>query len=288
MPSSLRKPTQRLYRSFLYLDGDAVINSLSGLEGGDIDEVLTRSEQEGGGEIGGELAAGPVRGKAGKKRSKRYEEEVRKKRTEHSAATLLLKKLHEADAIGVIAGEYGPEEHADLEDHMVIEFQGNVVIHPLHQMISAARAWLKAAPGFGSTKAEVAEMKDTVQVLEALSQSGGDQDQTFLVFAETQSTDDSYKLVLPVKERNLLVPLDEFAGRATFVAQVDRVLEPDDQLMAMRLLRNAPQLEAERDGLIEALPDFLSGMHEVGIKATERDFILSAPAVLLKPICIYR
>lgn len=38
MANELRKPKTKLYKSFLYLNGDEVINSLSGLEGGDIDE----------------------------------------------------------------------------------------------------------------------------------------------------------------------------------------------------------------------------------------------------------
>jgi hypothetical protein len=55
MPGTLRKPKSKLYKSFLYLNGSEVINSLSALEGGDIDEVLTRSGEEGGGDLSGEL-----------------------------------------------------------------------------------------------------------------------------------------------------------------------------------------------------------------------------------------
>jgi hypothetical protein len=283
----LKKPQAKLYKSFLYLNGDEVINSLSALQGGDIDEVLTRSGEEGTGELGGEIGIASVKAKGGKKRSRKYEEEVRRKRTEHSAAALLLDKLHAEEAIGIVQGDYGPSVYQDLEEHMLLEFQAGVRIHPLHQTVTAARAWLKAAPGFGASKQDLAEMRETVQILEML-QAPDEKDRTFLVFAETADTDDDYQLVLPIAERHLLVPLDDFSGRATFIAQVDRILGDEDEVLAVRLLRDAPQLSIERDGLLDALPDLLGGMQELGIDVGEKDFILSSHTVLLKPICIYK
>lgn len=288
MTGQLHKPKARLYKSFLYLDGNEVVNSLSALQGGEIDEVLTRSGEEGSGDIGGQVGAGPAKVKGGKRNAKRYEEEVRRKRTEHSAATLLLQKLHEEDAIGIVDGDYGAGVHDELEEHMLLEFQAEIRIHPLHQMVATARAWLKAAPSFGASKADVAEMRETVGLLEAITQAARDQDRTFLIFAETAGTEDGYKLIVPVQERYLSVPLDNFSGKATFVAQVDRLLTDDEELLAVRLLRDAPQLALERDGLAEAIPDFIEGMREVGIEVTESDFFLKSPAVLLKPICIYK
>lgn len=251
-------------------------------------KVLTRSADEGGSDIGGAIGLGAAKGKGGRKRSRKYEEEVRRKRTEHSAAILLLTKLHEQDAVGIIDGDYGPEIRDELEENMLIEFQAEVRIHPLHQMVSAARAWLKAAPDFGVGKSDLAEMRETVQLLETIAQSRGSEDRNFLISAETTGTKAGHKLILPVQERFLLVPLDEFSGRATFVAQVDRILGQDDEVLAVRLLRNAPQLSMEREGLVEALPDLIDGMREVGIEVGEADFFLSEPAVLLKPICIYK
>ena len=287
MPGSLKKPKQRVFRSFLYLNGDEVINSLSGLEGGDIDEVLTRVGEEGDGELGGEIRAGPAKAKGGRKKTRKFEEEIRRKRTEHSAATTLLRKLHEQDAVGVIEGAYGAEVHPELDEHMLLEFQASIRIHPLHQMISAARAWQKMAPEFGASREEVRGMTDTIKLLEAIAQPAGG-DRTFLAFAETSGTTDGYKLVLPIYERHLLVPLDDFSGNATFVAQVDRVLKGGDEVLAVRLIRNAPQLSLEREGLAEALPELIEGISDLGISTDEADFFLSEPAVILKPICIYK
>lgn len=76
-----KRPTSNVFRNFLYLDGDQVINALSALEGGDVDEILTRTGEEGGASIGGELGAGPVKAKAGRNRGRKLEEEMLRKRT---------------------------------------------------------------------------------------------------------------------------------------------------------------------------------------------------------------
>jgi hypothetical protein len=284
---TLKKPRQSVFRSFLYLDGDRVINSLSALEGGDIDEVLTRVGEDGGGELGGELGVSGAKLKGSRRKGRKFEEEVRRKRTEHSAATTLLKTLHEQEAIGLIQGPYGQEIHSELEDHMLLEFQASIRIHPLHQVITAARGWLKLAPEFGAGKDDVREMAQTVKLMETIAQPGAGE-RTFLVFAETTGTVNGYKLILPINERHLLVPLDDFTGSATFVAQVDRVLREDDEVLAVRLIRNAPQLALEREGLAEALPELIFGIGELGIETAEEDFFLRAPGVILKPICIYK
>lgn len=287
MAGTLRKPKTQAYRSFLYLNGDEVINSLSALEGGDIDEVLTRTADGGGRELGGELNVGAAKGKGGRKRTRRSEEEIRRKRTEHSAAALLLRKLRDDDAIGVVEGEYGPDVYADLTEHMLLEFQAEIRIHPLHQVVSAARAWLQVAAEYGASRDEIKVMRETVQILELISQPGQGE-QMFLAFGETSGTSDGHKLVLPIRERYLLVPLDDFVGRATFVAQVDRIIPDGEEVLAIRLIRNAPQLSIERQGIEEALPELMEGFSELGVEVSTGDFFLTAPAVILKPICIFK
>jgi hypothetical protein len=287
MAGAFKKPKSNVYRSFLYLNGDEVLNSLAGLEGGGIDEVLIRKTEEGGGELGAEAGISGAKIRGGKKKQRAFEEEVKRKRTEHSAATILLRRLHEEDAVGVLEGSYGKDVYEELEEHMLIEFQAEIRIHPLHQVVAAGRAWIEVAAGYGVGQAEIKEVREVIKVLEMLSQTKG-KNQTFVVFAESGPESKDYKLVVPVHEKHLLVPLDEFSGRATFLAQVDRILREDEEDMAIRLIRNAPQLELEREGLVEAVPGLISGIDDLGIKTDEADFVLKKPAVILKPICIFK
>lgn len=284
---TLKKPKAQVYRSSLYLNADAVVNALAAIEGGDVDEVLVRQADEGGHDLGGGLGAGSTKAKAGKRRARRHEEEMRRRRTEHSAATLLMRKLHEQEAIGRIEGEYGREVYDELEENMVLEFAAEIRIHPLHQAVSAARAFLRAAPGFGLPQDEIRQMTETIKLLESIVRSGTGES-TFLLFADTSGAADGYRLILPIYERSLEVGFDDLVGRATFVAQVDRLLTDEDELLAMRLLRNAPQLAFEREGIEAAVPDLMAAFSELGLEVGEDDFFLRKPSVILKPIWIYR
>lgn len=287
MSSNLRKPKSAIFRSYLYLDSDVVLNSLSAIEGGDVDEVLTRMTEERSGDVGGELTLPVAKGRAGKRKARSFEEEIRRKRTEQSAATSLLRKLREEDAIGIVEGDYNEQTYAALEERMLLEFRARITIHPLHQALATARSFISMAPNFGVAKGELQEMREVVSALEAMAHSSTSE-RTFLTLAETAGTTGRYRLILPIRERFLLVSLDDFAGEATFVAQVDRILRESDEVMALRLLRDAPQLPLEREGLIEALPEFVAAINELGIPTSLDDFVFKHPAVLLKPIMIFK
>jgi hypothetical protein len=86
----------------------------------------------------------------------------------------------------------------------------------------------------------------------------------------------------------VLVANEDFSGRATFVAQVDRILEEQDEVLVLRLLKSSPHLPMERQGMLEAVPQFVEAMAELGIPVSKSDFVLTRPTVLLKPICIYK
>lgn len=183
-----------------------------------------------------------------------------------------------------------PEHHiyGQLDEHMLLEFSAEVRIHPLHQVVSAARGFLAVGSSFGASAAEMRELKEIVKVLELMAHPGVGESRAFLAYAETSETRDGYKLVVPIQERHLRVPLDDFAGSATFVAQVDRVIPDSEEILAIRLIRNSPPLALEREGLREALPDLVGGFRELGVDVSESDFFLRKPAVVLKPIWIYR
>lgn len=85
------------------------------------------------------------------------------------------------------------------------------------------------------------------------------------MFAEMEGTAPEYKLVAPVKRSGLRVPLDEFSGRATFVAQVERKLEGGDEVLAARIVRNAPMLPMERQMMLEMLPALQSAPGDLDI-----------------------
>lgn len=293
--SSFKKPKSSVYKRFLYIDENEVFNSLSGIEGGSIDEILQRMGEEGDKGLDLEVGAnvptiGSAKARSSKKKSQSLEEEIRRKRTVHSATVTLLDKLHEKEAIGIIEGRYTPEVYEQLEENMPLQFEAEVRVHPLHQLVSVVRAWAEMAQEFGFGKKETNEFTSIARKLEAAFHGRDKNRQTLVVFAETDRDDPEYSFVLPIQASSLLVPFDDFAGRATFVTQVDHMVEEGEQVLAARIIRNSPVLPAERRMMLEMLPALqeLRGESGIGLTISEEDILLNKPAIILKPICIYR
>lgn len=289
MVTGFKKPESTLYRNFLYLNSNDTINFLSGLQGGDVDQVLLRTADDGGYGLGGGVTAGPIKAEAKKNKNRRREEEILLKRTMHSAATTMLQKVHDAKAIGVIDGPYGPEIRDQLEENMLLEFKAEIRVHPLHQAVNIVKELVSVAPQWGLSKAEVKGLPQTAQQMEKMFQGGGNK-KILLFYAEADGADREYKLVLPVKYEHLLVPLDEFGGRATFIAQVDKLPADGEEVLAARIIKNSPVLPAEKKAMLELLPGLQGALAApgIGIPLDEDDIVLKKPAVILKPLFIYK
>ena len=76
-----RAPKKRLHREFLYLNHDTILNSLSALEAGKVDEIIQKVIEAKEGGFEGSVGAGPVKGDGGKKKKASIEEELVKTRT---------------------------------------------------------------------------------------------------------------------------------------------------------------------------------------------------------------
>lgn len=289
MVTGFKKPESTLYRNFLYLNSNDTINFLSGLQGGDVDQVLLRTAEDGGHGLGGGVTAGPIKAEAKKNKNRKREEELLLKRTMHSAATTMLQKVHDAKAIGVIDGPYGPEIRNQLEENMLLEFKAEIRVHPLHQAVNVLKEFSTVAPQWGLSKAEVKGLPQIAQQMENMFQGSGNK-KVLLFYAEATGADRDHKLVLPVKYEHLLVPLDEFGGRATFVAQVDKMPADGEEVLAARIVKNSPVLPAEKKAMLEMLPGLQESLAapEIGIQLDEDDIVLKEPAVILKPLFIYR
>ena len=112
------------FRRFVVLDAPAILAALSALDGGEVDEILMKRSGDGGHEIGAEIGIEPVkvRGKRGK--TQRIEEEIRRVRTENSAASALIDRLNERGAVGVLDGVLDDDALSGMQPGMVIQLRG--------------------------------------------------------------------------------------------------------------------------------------------------------------------
>jgi hypothetical protein len=288
-----KKPKKGSYKRFLYIDGNEAVNSLSAIEGGSIEEILSRAAEEGSG--GGQLEAGlgfsgaKVGGKAQKKKARRYEEEILRKRTEHSAVSILLEKLRGGDEIGIIES-YTPDIHEQIEEDELYEFKAEIRLHPFHQFVSIVQGWSETGENLDGDPQEIEELVEIARQAENLFHGKNKDQKALVVFAEMEGVMSEYKLVVPIKRSGLRVPLDEFSGRATFVAQVERKLEDGDRVLAARIVRNAPVLPMEREMMLEMLPALQGAAEDpdLGLEIDEADVLLREPALIMKPLCIFK
>lgn len=289
-----KKPDRKAkgkFVEYLYLDAEQTAASLSTFEGGLIEELRSLSEEESdkGGSIGGAVGYGPLKaeGNLGKNQRVKREEEVLLKRTGYSRITTLLEKLRELGALGSMQA-YTPDVYEQVEEGELYEFRAGIRLHPFHQFVSLVQGIAQAGRDWGMGDQEMDQIAREAE--DAFY--GKNRNETLLTaFADAEGAEPEYKIAMSVKKENLLVDFEEFSGTATFVAQIQRKVAEGQKVPAARLVRKTPMVSpAEQQmmlGLVPALRDAPEA-EDMGIEITEGDILLRKPAVLVKPLCIYR
>jgi hypothetical protein len=271
-------------RTFVVLDSDAVLSGLSALDGGAVDEILTRRTEDNSTEFGGQLGGRVAGGKAGKNRGRKIEEELRRRRTEHSAAAALIDRLSQAEAIAELEGGFDQEVTDQLTPGNTIRVRGNIFLHPLHQVDAMLRSFLKVAPAFNE-QATAKELREILPMWDAMVGSGT----TARVLLDLVTEDPQVpRLLLPVKRSALQVEVADVPGFTSVLAKVDQIVPSDQQILALRMLQNAPVSELERSMVEEAAVELVEGFSEMGVTCRAEDLVMQGPLVMLRPICVWR
>lgn len=289
-----KKPDRKArgkFVEYLYLDADQTVASLSAFEGGLIEELRSLSEEESdkGGKIGGAVGYGPLKaeGNLGKNQRARREEEVLLKRTGYSRITTLLDKLRELGALGFIP-EYTPDVYEQVEEGELYEFRAEIRLHPFHQFVSYVQGIAQTGRDWGMGDEDL----DRIAKEAEDAFYGKNRNKTLLTaFADAEGAEPGYQIAMSVKKENLLVDFEEFSGTATFVAQVQRKVAAGQKVPAARLVRKSPIVSPVEQqmmlGMLPALRDAPEAQ-DMGIEVAEEDILLRKPAIVVKPLCIYR
>lgn len=279
------------YSRFLYVDGDQAAASLSAFLGGDVEEARSTSTEEAnkGLDISGGLSVSGIKAEAGGSKNRKlvYEEEVIRKKTGYSTITALLRKLHEINAIGRMP-TYGPEEYEQIEEGELYEFKADIRLHPFHQFVSLTQGWAEAGENFGQDTEQFSRM---VREIENTFYGKNKAQRAIAIFADIEGCPPEYRLLMPIKVEQLLVSLDDFSGKATFVAQINTKIGEGRKYLAARMVRNTPIIApAEENMMLGIIPALrkLPGALTEGITINEDDVVLRKPAVTLKPLCVYK
>jgi hypothetical protein len=279
-------PKVDAFRRFVVLDASAILAALSALDGGAVDEILTKRTGDTGREVGAEVGIDPikVRGKRGK--TQRVEEEMRRVRTEHSAASALIDQLDEREAVGVLDGVLDDAALSAIRPGMVVQLHAAVSLHPVFQIDAVMASFMKNAQALGQGD-NAKELRKVVPLMQALMGTG-DAGGRILLDLET-GPQQSARVIAFAQRDAIQVPIEDLTGHFSALVQVDELLLRDgEDLLTLRAIRGAPPGTTERDAMLEAAEALIEPAVELGVALTREDLLMPAPLVLLRPIAIWR
>jgi hypothetical protein len=283
------KPKKHLHREFLYLNHDTIVNSLSALEAGKIDEIIQKANQAREGGFTAGLSAGPVEASGGRKKIANIEEEMVRTRTIFSAFDAWYKHLDSEDAFGRL-NDWDAATRNSLSVGDTIEFTARISLAPLHLLIRSYLSFAASAetPGsfFQQKGEELKETKATARIFHTML-GGRDAPKHLPTYMAPNGIIEPL-VVARLDEQYLLDPKEEMGGTYRVIGQVDRLLEEGEEYSAIRVIRDVPPTPMEIATVSEALGTFIEPALELGITLSAADLSFPAPAVMLRPIAVYR
>lgn len=280
-------PKEHVHRGFVYLDDESVINSLSAVEAGQIDEVVAKinSAREGG--FGGGLGFQGASVEGSKRSTSAFEEEVVRTRTRFSVFELWYEGLISKKALGTFDG-WGAEALNGVKSGDTVEIRAICETAPLYTMLNLFLWYADKAKSQGHPMSlkgdELKGVKEGERNMRVLLEGNGDQ----VPITAAPLGGSGPRVGMAVHPKWLIGSLGRLGGEYTIVAQVDRIVEEGEGFPAVRLLQDAAPTRLE----IDAVKDIVGTFHEpakgLGIELSDDDVTVPGPALWLDPIAIFR
>jgi hypothetical protein len=282
------KPDKTVHRGFYYLDDETVINSLSTVEAGKVDEVVSKvnSAREGG--FGGGVGLYGAKVEAGKKTSSEFEESIVRTRTRFSIFELWYENLRNSKALGTFEG-WDKDILADVRPGDTVQLKARLDLVPIQTVFRLFLWYVQMAKTPGtifSVKGEALKsLKEQEQLLHMLI---GDAEKLETVAIAKPIGDEGPPVVLQMADRWMIGDLGHLSGEYVVVGQVEHVLEVGQELPALRIIRTAPATPREVTMLKEMVPNFIDPAKAFGLDVSESDAGIKGPALWLNPIAVFR
>jgi hypothetical protein len=283
-----RKPEKRIHRGFYYLNDETVINSLSAVEAGKVDEVLAKVNTAREGGIGAGVGIRGAKIEGAKKTTSEFEEEMVRTRTRFSVFEIWYDNLINAKAVGAFEG-WGPDILADVQSGDTVEFKARLELAPLQTVFRMFAWYAKQAKTPGSLYIQKGEdlkmVKESERVLNALL---GEEDDFESVAIAKPTGDPGPQVGMQLADRWMIGELGHLSGQYTVVGQVDQVLNDGEEFPTLRLIHGAPVTLVELDALRQVVEVFVEPAKPLGLTISSDDVSIKGPAIWLTPIAIFR
>ncbi|GLK19047.1 DUF6414 family protein [Herbiconiux flava] len=284
-----RKPKTRLHHEFVYLNHDTVINALSGLEAGKIDEIIEKVSEAREGGFEGSLGYGAAKVGGSKKKTANVEEELTRSRTHFSAFEAWHSRLDAADAFGEL-DEWDLATRNEIEVGDTIKFTATVSLAPVQQVLLTFMDFAKQAGDPSSPfKQPTAKLAETKKIASQMNNWMGGRDGARSILSSIAPLGIATPRVFArLAETYLVNGAGVVEGEFTVIAQVEQLINQGSAVPAIRVLRETPPTPKETETITEALKNFIEPAAGLGLTVTPGDITLEFPGVLLHPIAIYR
>jgi len=287
--SGYKRPKARLHHEFVYLNFDTVINALSALEAGKVDEILEKVSEAREGGLEASVGYGPAKVGGSRKKTANVEEELTRSRTNFSAFEAWYNRLEAAEAFGELTA-WDVDTRNELEVGDTIKFRARVSLAPVQQVLLTFIDFAKQAGDPDSfLKQPSAQLAQTKKTANQMSGWLGGRDGKRSILTSLAPLDTaSPRVFARLAEQYLVGGAQLVEGEFTVIAQVEQLIKTGEAIPAIRVLRETPPTPLETTTITEALQGFIEPAATLGVVITPSDITLEYPGVLLHPIAVYR
>jgi len=287
--SGYRKPKTHLHREFLYLNHDTIINSLSALEAGKVDEIIQKVSEAREGGMDASAGYGPIKVGGAKKKTSNIEEELRRTRTWFSAFEAWFKHLDAAGAFGELdSWDLATRDELGIGD--TVKFTAELTISPIQSVfltfISFANEVGNPDSVLKQPAAKVAETKKIARQM-AHWMRGKDESRNLIVYMAPFGVVDP-RIAARLDENYLVGGAQAVEGTFTVIGQVESLIQPGESVPAIRVVRDTPPTPMETETITTALKGMTEVAAGLGLEIADGDLTLQHPGVILHPIAIFR
>lgn len=286
-----RQPKNKVHRDFLYLDDEVTVNSLSALEAGKIDEIVDKTMTLNEGALNGKIGISHARVGGERKTTGEVQQEMVRTRTRFSVFDAWYKLLEEREGLGIF-DDWGEHALVDISSGDTVEFKTTLSIGDL-QTVLQMFYWYAEEVGKPNSviaseikKEEKDEMLRTAKMLrESLKACNGADG--IPVVAKPYGGEGPEVLLL-LRREWLIGEIDSLAGDFNVVGQVTELLSENDEYPILRLMHGVPPTSFEIDMLKDLVGNFQEAAKQLGLGISSEEVVITGPAMILKPIAIYK
>ncbi len=275
---SYTPPQAHLHRAFLYLDHDAVMNSLAMLE----------PDWSGSGATA-RRPAWPERPGARPGDDRSAAGRGRPDPMHFAAFDAWRRHLEERHAFGTF-DTWDEGVRNSLEVGHTLRFRAQTVLSPLVKLITAMVSFAtdRADPDslLAGDRAGTERSTEQMRKLGSLLKDA-DGTRRLSMYLEPPSGSQP-RIVARLHERYLAAGLNQLEGEYEVIVQVESLLRSGESENIVRVMRSGAAMPIETEAITKLAPTLAAPARKMGVELSDGDVTFTYPTVFVQPIAIYR